>query len=256
MAKAMIEKGRRFSLTFNYGGEVAMKAQVKDESWLWHKRLGHLYFNGMKLLQEKEMVYGLLKIEEKDGVCEGCAMGKHHRNSFPQGRAWRTNKALELVHTDVCGPMSTTSLGGNKYFILFIDDYPRMIWVYFMKQKSEVYGIFKKFKSLVEKQSGKYIKVLRSDRGKEYTSKQFEKFCEDEEIERQLTVGHTPQQNGVSERKNQTVVEMAKTMLKEKGMPNTFWAEAVYMAVYLINRCPTKAVQNKTPLEAWSQRNL
>lgn len=92
------------------------------------------------------MVYSLPKIEEN----EGCAMGKHHRNSFPQGGAQRANETLELVHTDMCGPMSTTSLGGNKYFIFFNDDYTHMTWVYFMEQKFEVYGIFKKLKSLVE----------------------------------------------------------------------------------------------------------
>lgn len=86
--------------------------------------------------------------------------------------------------------------------------------------------------------------MLRIDRGKEYTSKQSEKFFEDEGVERKLTIGYAPQQNSVSERKNQTVIEMAKTMLKEKGMPSTFWAEAAYTVVYLINRCPTKAVQN------------
>ena len=104
----------------------------------------------------------------------------------------------------------------------------------------------------MEKQSGHFIKKLRSDRGKEYNSNEFDKFCEDEGVEHQQTVGYAPQQNGVSERKNRTVMEMARTMLKEKGLPKTFWAEAVYTVVYLLNRLPTKAVQNKTPIEAWS----
>ena len=98
--------------------------------------------------------------------------------------------------------MRTSSYHNNRYFILFIDDFSRMTWVYFLKAKSEVFGIFKKFKAFVEKQSGKQIKVLRSDSGKEYTSCEFDKFCEDEGIERQLTVAYTPQQNGVSERKS------------------------------------------------------
>jgi transposase InsO family protein len=117
-----------------------------------------------------------------------------------------------------------------------------MTWVYFIRQKSEVFNIFKKFKCLVEKQSGCFIKVLRSDKGKEYISNQFYKFYEDEGVERQLTVSYTPQQNGVFERKNQTVMEMAKSMLHEKGLPKAFWAKAVYIAIYLMNRCPTKAV--------------
>nr|UBX54621.1 transposon Pol polyprotein [Lupinus angustifolius] len=129
-----------------------------------------------------------------------------------------------------------------------------MTWVYFIKEKSEVFGIFKKFKAFVEKQSEKLIKALRSDRGKEYNSHEFDKFCEDEGIEPQLTVAYTPQQNGVSERKNRTVMEMARSMLKEKGLPNTFWAEAVYTVVYIMNRCPTKAIEGKSPIEAWSGR--
>ncbi|XP_071700490.1 uncharacterized protein [Rutidosis leptorrhynchoides] len=121
-----------------------------------------------------------------------------------------------------------------------------------MREKSEVFSIFKKFKNFVEKSSGRYIKTLRSDRGKEYTSTQFNKFCEDEGVKRQLTVGYAPEQNGVSERKNRTVMKMAKTMIHEKGLPNSFWAEAIYTAVYILNRCPAKAVENKTPIESWS----
>jgi len=104
------------------------------------------------------------------------------------------------------------------------------------------------------KGSGCLIKVLRSDRGNEYTSNQFHKFYEDEGMERQLTVSYTTQQNGVFERKNQTVMEMAKSMLREKGLKKTFWAEAIYITVYLMNRYPTKVMWGKTPLEAWSER--
>ncbi|KAL0430353.1 UNVERIFIED_CONTAM: Retrovirus-related Pol polyprotein from transposon TNT 1-94 [Sesamum radiatum] len=172
-----------------------------------------------------------------------------------QKNLWRAKAVLELIHTDVCGPMRTPSHEQNRYFILFIDDYSRMTWVYFMREKSEVFKIFKKFKNLVEKQSGQRIKVLRSDRGKEYNNSEFDKFCEEEGIDHQTTVSYNPQQNGVSERKNRTVMEMARSMLQEKHLPKAFWAEAVYTAVYLLlNRCPTKAVQNMTPIEAWSGR--
>ena len=187
-------------------------------------------------------------------VCEGCALGKNHRLPFPKGVAWRAKEPLELVHTDVCGPMSINSNGGNRYFILFIDDFTRMTWVYFLKQKSEVFEVFRKFKLFVENQSGRTIKVLRSDNGKEYTSNQFTKYCEEEGIGRQLSVGYTPQQNGVSERKNRTVMEMAKSMIHAKGLLKSFWADTVHTAVYLLNRCPTKAVMDRTPTEAWSGR--
>ncbi|CAL2249603.1 unnamed protein product [Prunus armeniaca] len=159
------------------------------------------------------MMRDLPNIKGIHDVCEGCQLGKQHRQAFPSGKAWRAKALLELVHTDICGPMRTPSLDNN---------------------------------------GGHYIKALRSDRGKEYTSKEFNKFCEDEGAEHQLTVGYAPEQNGVSERKNRTIMEMARSMIFEKGLPNKFWAEAVYTAVYLLNRSPTKALQNKTPIEAWS----
>ena len=202
------------------------------------------------------MVVGLPScIEDKEGVCEGCALGKHHRQPFPKGVRWRAKKALELVHTDVCGPMSTLSHGKNRYFILFIDDFTRMTWVFFMKQKSEVFTIFKKFKSFVDKQSGNYIKILRSDRSKEYNSREFDMFCEGKSVERQLTIGYTPQQNGVSEKKNQTVIEMTKSMLHEKGLPKTFWGEAVHTAVYLIKGAQQKHFKIKHQLKLGAEES-
>ncbi|KAL0323926.1 UNVERIFIED_CONTAM: Retrovirus-related Pol polyprotein from transposon TNT 1-94 [Sesamum calycinum] len=206
----------------------------------------------LKNTTSKKMMTDLPQIQAIEGACEACLQGKQHKKPFPSGTSWRAKAVLELIHTDVCGPMRTPSHEQNRYFILFIDDYSRMTWVYFMREKSEVFKVFKKFKNLVEKQSGRSIKVLRSDRGKEYNNSEFDKFCEEEGIEHQTTVSYNPQQNGVSERKNRTVMEMARSMLQEKHLPKAFWAEAVYTAVYLLNRCPTKAVQNMTPIEAWS----
>ena len=125
------------------------------------------------------MMKDLPKLKENS---EGRLLGKQHRLPFSTGKAWRAKDVLELIHTDVCGPMKTSSLNNNSYFILFIDDFSRMTWVYFIKEKSEVFGIFKKFKTLVEKQSGKYIKVLRNDRVKEYSSHKFDKFCEEKAL--------------------------------------------------------------------------
>ena len=123
-----------------------------------------------------------------------------------------------------------------------------------MRQKSEVFSIFKKFKMMVELQCGYKIKKIRSDRGGEYTSIEFNSFCENMGVERQLTVAYTPQQNGVAERKNRTIIEMAKFMLHEKGIPYQFWGEAVNTAVYLLNRCPTSSLEKKTSFEAFSGR--
>ena len=152
----------------------------------------HLNFQSLKLQHQNEMVQGLPKIKEVTEVCEGCALGKQHIISFPKGKAWREKTPLELVHSDVCGPMKTITEGGNRYFLTFIDDYSRMTWVYFLRQKSDVFTVFKKFQAMVERQSDLKIKKLRPDRGGEYTSNEFGDFCADIGLERQLTVSYTP----------------------------------------------------------------
>ncbi|KAL0405911.1 UNVERIFIED_CONTAM: Retrovirus-related Pol polyprotein from transposon RE2 [Sesamum latifolium] len=166
----------------------------------------------------------LPQIQAVEGVCEACQQGKQHKKPFPSGTSWRAKAALELIHTDVCGPMRAPSHEHNRYLILFINDYWRVTWVYFMRENSEVFKIFKKFKNIVENQSGQRIKVLRSDRGKEYNNSEFDKSCEEEGIDHQTTVSYNPQQNGVSERNNRTVIEMARSMLQEKHLPKAFWA--------------------------------
>lgn len=146
------------------------------------------------------MVVGLPEIQKNDEVCEGCIYGKMHRLPFPKS-AWRARAPLELVHADICGPTRTPSLGNKRYFLLFVDDFTRMTWVYILEQKSEAFTKFMHFKAFVEKQSGYELKCLRIDRGGEFIYKPFMNYCKDEGIQRQLTVRHTPQQNGVAEKK-------------------------------------------------------
>ena len=236
----------------NIQNDVAkcLKARHKDPSWTWHLRYGHLNFRGLELLFKKNMVKGLPYINHPDQLCEGCLLGKQFRKSFPKESNSRAQKPLELIHTDVCGPFKPNSLGKSNYFLLFIDDLSRKTWVYFLKQKSEVFEAFKKFKAAVEKESGYQIKAMRSDRGGEFTSKEFLEFCEANGIRRPLTVPRSPQQNGVAERKNRTILDMARSMLKSKRLPKEFWAKAVACAVYLSNRSPTKSVWGMTPQEA------
>jgi hypothetical protein len=156
------------------------------------------------------------------------------------------------VHTDICGPLDPISFGGNKYFITFIDDFSRKSWVYFLKEKSSALAVFKNFKAFTEAESNYKLVAVRSDRGGEYTSNAFQEFCKENGIRHQLTVAYTPQQNGIAERKNRTILDMTRSMLKEKGLPKQFWAEAVACSMYLLNRCPTKSVKKMTPQEAWS----
>ncbi|KAL8112746.1 hypothetical protein AgCh_020161 [Apium graveolens] len=231
----------------------AMIANLKNESELWYLRYEHLNARSLKLLSKKQMVVGLPKIGELK-FCEGCVYKKQSKASFPGGKSWRASKCLELVHTDLCGPMKIESLGGSRYFLLVTDDFSRMSWVYFLKFKSEAFENFKKFKAFVEKQSGRDIIALRTDRGGEFMYEEFNAFCDEHGIRRELTTPYTPEQNGVAERKNRTVVEMARSMLKGKALSDNFWGEAIATSVYLLNISPTRDVWNKTPFEAWKGR--
>ncbi|KAG8485650.1 hypothetical protein CXB51_018843 [Gossypium anomalum] len=248
MSVAMTEKS--FVVDWNKGFDNAYVVSSED-SKLWHQRLGHANFKSMAQMVSKEMVENFTKTVQSEDVCEVCQMGKQARLPFPANTTWRASSKLELVHSDVCGPMRTESLSGNKYFILFIDDYTRYCWVYFLKHKFEVAQVFIKFKAVVETETGCKIKTIRSDNGTEYTLAQFQSLCKDAGIKHQLTNVYTPQQNGVSERKNRSLMDIARCLLFEKNLPRIMWAEAVNTAVYIQNRLPTKALTHKTPFEAW-----
>ncbi|KAI5352997.1 hypothetical protein L3X38_005889 [Prunus dulcis] len=254
VARVDMKGNRSFPLKLQTDLHIALTASINQSTLLWHRRMGHLNMQSLKLLQNEDMVFGLPEIKNTNAVREGCTFGKHCRKAFPKEATSRASTPLELVHTDVCGPMQTVTKAGNRYFLTFIDDCTRMCWIYFLRCKSEVFTVFKRFRATVELQSGYKVKKLRSDRGGEYTSNEFNKFCDEMGMERQLTVAYSPQQNGVAERKNRTIVEMAKCMMIEKGMPLELWAETVNTAVYVLNRSPTKALDKKTPFEAYSGR--
>ena len=167
--------------------------------------------------------------------------------NFQASEGNRSEQPLDLVHSDVCGKMNASLLGGAEYFLTF-DDRTHYVWVYTLKHKDEVFDCFMKWKVLVEKSSGQKLKVLRTDNGGEYTSKKFENYLKSEGIRHERTVPKTPEQNGMAKR---TLVETVRSMLADAKLPHRFWAEALSTAVYLRNRSPTKAVQDMTPFEAW-----
>ena len=214
--------------------------------------MAHVNFDCLKKMISKNTVRGIKVKNMPNSIdCETCAKGKIAVKAFPQESQTRPSKLLELIHSDVCGPMNIKSCGGARYFVTFIDGYSRYIHVYFIKSKDEVFNVFKMFKNEVENQTDNKIKCIRTDNGCEYLSKAFEQFLSDNGIKRQLTVPHTPQQNGVSERANRTLCEMARTMIIEAAMPESFWAEAVRTAAYIRNRTTTKVLPDKTPHEMW-----
>ncbi|CAJ2654342.1 unnamed protein product [Trifolium pratense] len=223
-----------------------------EETELWHKRYAHLSIKGLRVLNKKHMVKGLPELKDTEEKCSDCLSGKQHRENIPKQANWRASEVLELIHSDICGPITPKSNGGNRYFLTFTDDFSRKTWTYIIQEKSCAFSMFKKFKSLVENESSCLIKCLRTDRGGEFTSLEFNDFCSSQGIKRQLTAAYTPQQNGVAERKNRTILNMVRSMISCRGVPKSFWPEAVKWATYVMNRSPTLAVKDVTPEEAYS----
>jgi transposase InsO family protein len=201
-------------------------------------------------MKNNGLVSGLPEIKTPKDLCEHCLIGKQPRKSFVSDIPMRAKQVLDVVHTDVCGPFETLSLGGNRYFVSFVDEFSRMMWIYLIKTKDEVLQKFKSFKIMVEKQSEKQIKILRSDGGGEYTSHDFKVFCTENGIQHEVIAPYTPQHNGMAERRNRTIMNMTRCMLKEKNLPHNFWGEAVSTACYVLNRSPTKKL-NKVPEAIW-----
>lgn len=209
------------------GVSTCFQTASEDNTHLWHCRYGHLSFKGLRTLQYRKMVRDLPEIKTPSKLCRDCVVGKQHRESIPKKSMWRATHRLQLVHSDICGPIKPLSNSRKRYLISFIDDYSRKTWVYFLSEKSQAFATFKIFKSLVEKEIGAYIQCLRTDRGGEFTSHEFNAFCSANGINRQLIAAFTPQQNGVAERKNRTIMNMVRSMLSEKKVPKIFWLEAV-----------------------------
>lgn len=237
----------------NVQSHSAMALVPKPKEDNWHRRYGHLGVKNLQLLARKDLVHGFDYNPSKNiSFCQACVNGKLHKSSFPTSGGQRAREPLGLVHSDVCGKISTSSLGGSVYFLTFIDDLTRYTWVYMLKSKDQVFEKFKEWKALVENSSGHKVKILRSDNGGEYTSKEFTTYLKREGIRHQLTVPKTPEQNGIAERMNRTLVEAVRSMLSDAQLPKRFWAETLSTAVFLRNRSPTSAVQGKTPFEAWT----
>ena len=217
---------------------------------LWHLRFGHLNTQDVKKLASQNMVEGL-DINPKDVAenCEGCLLGKQSRNPFPKNSSGKKEGVLQLIHSDVCGPLSVTSVGGSVYFVTYTDDYSNYLWVYMLKQKSDVPKTFIEWLTLVENQTDKRVKEFRSDNGGEYISNCFTTICKERGIATQPTIPYTPQQNGVAERMNRTILDNVRATLYYAKLPLYLWAEAVATVVYCRNRSPTSSLKGVTPFE-------
>ena len=251
LMKVKRSQNRLYKLIAETVKSGCLLSKTEKESRLWHTRLGHVNYQSMILMNKKNMVHGFPSVSLPNEICTGCLKSKQVRKSFPQKSSFSATQALQLVHGDLCGPIDPATSGGSIYFFLLVDDFTRVMWVYMLKSKDEAFDVFKRFQVQVEDDNTK-IKVFRTDRGGEFTSTEFKIYCEETGIERHYTAPYTPQQNGVVERRNRTVVEMARSYLKEMKLPMMLWGEAVRHSVYVLNRLPTRSISDQTPYEAWT----
>jgi transposase InsO family protein len=172
-----------------------------------------------------------------------------------KSKEYSTTKPLEIVHTDLVGPTTTKDLKGERYFMLLVDDYTIMTTIYFLNNKSEAFENFKIYKEMVENEMDSRIRCLRSDNGGEFTSKEFMDYCNNHGIKRQFFIVRTPQHNGVVERNNNTIQEMAQTMIMDSKLTDIFWTQAVHTTVHIQNRVMLRNNTDKTPYELWKGRS-
>jgi len=242
-----ITNGCNSSIFPDIGVEEERTPTVSGEKvMLWHQILGHIREKVLRLLHSKGMVEGMFKFSLDFDFCEHCVYGKKKRVRFPSG-ASRAECILQLVHNDVFGPVSVPSLGKYVYYVSFIDDFSRNTWRYFLRKKYEVFDRFKDFNALVENQTEKIVNVLRRDNGGEFSENEFEEFIKKYGIARENTTPYTPRQNGVAERMNRTLMEKERYMLSGVRLGKEFWAEAVAIPFYLVNKSPSSALDDKTP---------
>jgi transposase InsO family protein len=187
-------------------------------------------------------------------VCDSCLAGKQRRATFPTVAKFRAEEKLELVHGDLCGPVTPATPGGKRYFFLLVDDVSRYMWFVLLATKDEALAAFTAFQARAEAEVGRKIGTLRTDRGGEFTPRSFADHCTKQGMQRHLTAPYTPEQNGVVERRNQSVMRMARSMMKAMSMPSWFWGEAVLTAVFILNRSPTRSVEGRTPYEVWHDK--
>ena len=247
-------KGRMYLLNLNVAESCQISREEDQEVWLWHHRLCHQNFRAIDDMRRGEMVRGLPNVNFLDRLCRSCVAGKQSRSSFPSASSFRATKRLELLYGDICGPITPSTIGNRRYYFLLIDDFTRIMWVFFLREKLEAFQHFKIVKNLAESESGERLKCFRTDRGGEFNSEEFNRFYDLNGIKRQLTAPYSPQQNGVVERKNQTIMSCVRSMLKEKNLPLELWAEAVNTCVYVLNRSYTKSLKGETLYEKWSGR--
>lgn len=241
-----------YEISFEVCNAECLNIENYDNDFMkWHKRYAHIGFTGLKEMIKRKMVIGIdenIKLHQVE-FCEPCVSAKMTR--LPFGKRTKSKRILEIIHSDICGPITPETFDGCKYFVTFIDDFSNFTAVYLVKQKSEVFEKFREFVNMAESKFNCKVSKLRCDNGGEYTAKAFIEFCKMKGIVLDYTVPYTPQQNGKAERKNRSLVERSRAMIEDSGIPKEFWGEAIRTVNYVMNRGISANMYGVTPAELW-----
>ena len=186
---------------------------------LRHQRLGHANYKQVAKVSKLEAVIGLPKFGKIKNFCGSCQLGKQTKSSHPKVNVVATSRPLELLHVDLMGPTRTESMGGKHYIMVVVDDFSRYSWVEFLRKKSEAFDKMERLCKRLQNEKGVPIVKIRSDHGKEFENAKFEAFCNEHGIKKEFSAPKTPQHNGLVERKNRVIQEMARVMLPNKSIP-------------------------------------
>nr|GEX10136.1 hypothetical protein [Tanacetum cinerariifolium] len=205
-----------------------MAKATLSQAWLWHHRLFHLNFDTINLLLKNDIVVGLPKLKFiKDHLCSSCELGKAKRKSFHTTINPSSKRGLQLLHMDLCGPMRVASINGKRYVLVIVDDYSRYTWTHFLRSKDETPEVLIYFLRLVQRGLHAQVRIIRTDKGTKFLNQTLHAYFAAEGILHQTSVARTPEQNGIVERWNRTLVEATRTMLSAAKVPLFFWGEAI-----------------------------
>jgi hypothetical protein len=234
--------------------DYAFTCHENLQTWeTWHRRFGHVSYDGLKKLHSKHLLLGFT-VDPKTPTpdCIACTQAKQTRKPFDaKSEKPRGNKG-ELTHMDLWGKYNRTSINGNQYYLLLVDDATRYVTVYFLKGKHEVMQYVKEYLTHLHVR-GISTHAIRADRGTEFVNRDLQRWCHEKGMEVQLTAPYSPSQNGVAERMNRTLVELARAMIVGSNLPEFLWENAVAHAAYIRNRSYTTAISEKTPYEGWNR---
>nr|GEW99969.1 ribonuclease H-like domain, reverse transcriptase, RNA-dependent DNA polymerase [Tanacetum cinerariifolium] len=234
--------------------KAASLGHTMEDETLVRKLLNAVPDRYLQIVASMEQYSDLDEMTLKEAICRLKTYEERIKVPFPKKAKARSTSPLDLVYGDLCGPITPPTPSGKKYIFLLVDDYSRYMWVYFLTTKDQAFDTFKEYKNSIENELRTTLKMLRTDRGGEFTLNEFTQYCKENGIARQFTAPYSPQQNGVVERRNRTIMSTTICMMKTTNMPQNFWAEAVRHAIYILNSVPTKALEDITPYEAIKQR--